>query len=67
MSVRAERRLAAIVAADIAGFSRLVGENEEATLAALRAHRVEFIDPLVETHRGRIANTAGDSLRGRGP
>ena len=42
------------MAADVAGFSRLVGEDEEATLAALRAHRSEFIDPLVETHGGRL-------------
>lgn len=62
MSVRAKRRLAAIIAADVAGFSRLVDENEEATLAALRTLRLEFIDPLLETHGGRIANTAGDSL-----
>ena len=62
MSDRTHRRLAAIVAADVAGFSRLVDENEEATLASLRAHRVEFIDPLVEAHGGRVANTAGDSL-----
>ena len=62
MSDRAQRRLAAIVAADVAGFSRLVGENEEATLSALRSHRVELIDPLLITHRGRVANTAGDSL-----
>ncbi len=56
------RRLAAIVAADVVGFSRLVGQDEEATLQALRAHRQELIDPLISEHRGRIANTAGDSL-----
>jgi len=50
------------VAADIAGFSRLVGTDEEGTLAALRAHRAELIDPLLEKHGGRIANTAGDSF-----
>ena len=55
-------RLAAIVAADIAGFSRLVDADEEATLGALRGHRRELIDPLVADHGGRIANTAGDSL-----
>lgn len=61
MSDRAQRRLAAIVAADVAGYSRLVGADEEGTLAALRAHRVELIDPLLEQHGGRVANTAGDS------
>ena len=59
---RENRRLAAIVAADIAGYSRLIGEDEEGTLRALRSHRSELIDPLIEQHGGRIANTAGDSL-----
>ena len=59
---RENRRLAAIVAADVAGYSRLVGQDEEGTLRALRAHRREFIDALIEEHNGRIANTAGDSL-----
>jgi len=62
MSERAKRRLAAIVAADVAGYSRLIGIDEEGTLRALRAHRTEFIDPLIAEHGGRIANTAGDSL-----
>ncbi len=57
-----KRRLAVIVAADIAGYSRLVGENEEDTVRAFRAHRRELIDPLIEEYDGRIANTAGDSL-----
>ena len=57
-----QRRLTTIVAADIAGFSRLVGADEEGTLAARRAHRAELIDPLLARHGGRIANTAGDSL-----
>ncbi len=57
-----DRRLAAIVAADVAGFSRLVGTDEEGTLAELRAHRAELIDPLLAQHNGRVANTAGDSL-----
>lgn len=57
-----QRQLTTILAADIAGFSRLVGADEEGTLAAQRAHRAELIDPLVERHGGRIANTAGDSL-----
>ena len=59
---RENRRLAAIVAADVAGYSRLVGQNEEATLRSLRSHRQELIDPLIDEHGGRIANTAGDSL-----
>lgn len=60
--VRANRRLAAIVAADVAGYSRLVGLDEEGTLSALRSHRTELVDPLLEEHGGRVANTAGDSL-----
>ena len=59
---RENRRLAAIVAADIAGYSRLIGQDEEGTLRAFREHRAELIDPLIEQHVGRIANTAGDSL-----
>ena len=59
---RENRRLAAIVAADIAGYSLLIGRDEEGTLRALRAHRQELIDRLIEEHGGRIANTAGDSL-----
>ena len=57
-----ERKLTTIVAADIAGFSRLIGADEEGTLAAQRAHRAELIDPLLGQHGGRVANTAGDSL-----
>ena len=57
-----ERRLAAIFAADIAGFSRLVGLDEEGTLAAQRLLRTELIDPLLQKFGGRLANTAGDSM-----
>ena len=57
-----QRRLAAIVAADVAEYSRLVRANEEGTLRTLRAHRQELTDPLIEQFGGRIANTAGDSL-----
>ena len=59
---RENRRLAAIVAADIAGYSRLIGQDEEGTLRAMRAHRRDLIDRLIDAHGGRIANTAGDSL-----
>src|SRR6516162_3998612 len=59
---RAERRLAAILAADVAGYSRLMGEDEEGTLAALRAVRRELADPKIAEHRGRIVKTTGDGL-----
>ena len=59
---RENRRLAAIVAADIAGYSLLIGQDEEGTLRTLRAHRQELIDRLIDEQGGRIANTAGDSL-----
>ncbi len=59
---KVQRRLTTIVAADIAGFSRLVGIDEEGTLSAQRRHRKDLIDPLLERHGGRVANTAGDSL-----
>ncbi|HEV8677791.1 MAG TPA: adenylate/guanylate cyclase domain-containing protein [Stellaceae bacterium] len=59
---RMERRLAAILAADVAGYSRLVGLDEEGTLAALRGLRRELIDPAIAGHRGRIVKTTGDGL-----
>src|SRR6195256_4798942 len=59
---RVERRLAAILAADVAGYSRLMGEDEEGTLAALRAVRRELTDPRIVEHRGRIVKTTGDGL-----
>src|SRR5271165_5556983 len=59
---RVERRLAAILAADVAGYSRLMGEDEEGTLAALRAIRRELGDPKIADHRGRIVKTTGDGL-----
>lgn len=62
MSERTQRRLAAIVVADVAGYSRLVGADEEGTLRAFRAHKRELINPAIKSHNGRIANTAGDSL-----
>ena len=57
---RIERRLAAILAADVVGYSRLMGINEEATLAALKVCRGELIDPKIAEHRGRIFKTTGD-------
>src|SRR5215813_179403 len=59
---RVERRLAAILAADVAGYSRLMGTDEEATLARLKAHRRELIDPKIAEYRGRIVKTTGDGL-----
>ncbi len=56
------RRLAAIVVADVVGYSRLMGADETGTLAALRAHRSELIDPLIAGHGGRIVKTMGDGL-----
>ncbi len=58
---RMERKLAAIFAADIAGYSRLMGADEEGTLNVLRSHR-EVVDGLVAAHRGRVFNSAGDSV-----
>ena len=59
---RVERRLAAILAADVAGYSRLMGADEEGTLAALKALRKSLIDPEIFEHRGRIVKTTGDGL-----
>ncbi len=59
---REERRLAAIVSADVVGYSRLMGVDESGTLAALRSHRTELIDPLIAEHGGRIVKTMGDGL-----
>ena len=59
---RAERRLAAILAADVAGYSRLMGADEEGTLTRLKAHRIELIDPKNKQHRGRVVKTTGDGI-----
>ncbi|WP_419694732.1 adenylate/guanylate cyclase domain-containing protein [Mesorhizobium muleiense] len=56
-----ERKLAAILSADVVGYSRLMGADEDATLEALRSHR-EIIDALIGAHRGRVFNSAGDSV-----
>ena len=55
-----QRRLAAILAIDVAGYSRLMGVDEEGTLRALTAHRRELIDPNIAEHNGRIVKTTGD-------
>ena len=57
---RVERRLAAILAADVAGYSRLMGADEEGTLTALKACRQQLIDPKIAEHRGRMVKTTGD-------
>src|SRR5581483_1239027 len=58
---RLERRLAAILAADVVGYSRLMGADEVGTARALRAHRAA-IDPIVASHGGRIVKTTGDGI-----
>jgi adenylate cyclase len=60
-----ERKLTAILCADVYGYSRLMGEDEEATLRTLSAYRI-LIDRLIESHRGRFVNSAGDSVLSRG-
>jgi class 3 adenylate cyclase len=57
-----DRRLAAIFAGDIAGYSRLMGADEEGTLRQLKAHRKELVDPKITEHRGRIVKTTGDGI-----
>jgi adenylate cyclase len=59
---RVERRLAAILAADVAGYSRLMGQDEAGTLQRLRGHRRELIDPKIAEHKGRVVKTTGDGL-----
>jgi TolB-like protein/class 3 adenylate cyclase len=59
---RVERKLAAILAADVAGYSRLMGADEEGTLAQLRAHRRALVDPKIREHRGEIVKTTGDGM-----
>jgi len=57
-----ERKLAAIFAADVVGYSRLMGEDEAGTLARLKEHRRELIDPSIAEHKGRIVKTTGDGI-----
>ena len=59
---RIERKLAAILAADVAGYSRLMGADEEGTLARLKACRRELMDPEIAEHRGRVVKTTGDGI-----
>ncbi len=59
---RVQRRLAAILAADVAGYSRLMGRDEEGTLAALTAHLADLITPCIAEHQGRVVKTMGDGL-----
>ena len=56
------RRLTAILAADVASYSRLMGADEEGTHARLRAHLRELVDPKIKEHRGRIVKNTGDGL-----
>jgi adenylate cyclase len=59
---RAERRLAAILAGDVAGYSKLMGADEEGTLTRLNLHRREFLEPKIAEHRGRIVKRTGDGV-----
>ena len=56
------RRLTAIFAADVAGYSRLMGTDEEGTHQRLKAHSAQLINPKIDVHRGRIVKTTGDGL-----
>ena len=60
--LRVERRLAAVFAADVVGYSRLMAADEEGTLARLNAHRREFLDPTIAAHRGRVVKRTGDGV-----
>jgi adenylate cyclase len=62
VELRPERRLAAVVAADMVGYSRLMEVDEVGTLARLKTHRIELIDPVIAKHRGRIIKTTGDGM-----
>jgi adenylate cyclase len=59
---RAQRRLAAILAADVVGYSRLMQADGAGTLAALKSRRVNILQPLVSKHRGRIVKVMGDGV-----
>ena len=59
---RVERRLAAVLAADVAGYSRLMGRDERGTLAKLKSFRKTLVDPTIAAHRGHIVKTTGDGM-----
>ena len=59
---RVERRLAAVLAADVAGYSRLMGADEEGTLGRLKAIRKSLVDTTIAAHRGRIVKSTGDGI-----
>ncbi len=59
---RLDRRLSAVLAADVAGYSRLIGLDEEGTVSALKAHRTALFEPRIAHHRGRLVKTTGDGL-----
>ena len=65
-----ERKLAAILSADVVGFSRLMGDDEEGTLATLKGHRAELLEPKIADYNGRLVKTTGewvsDRVRQRG-
>src|SRR5262245_5370560 len=61
-AIATSRRLSAILAADVAGYSRLMGADEERTLERLKAHRRQLVDPKIKEHHGRIVKTTGDGL-----
>ena len=58
----ATRRLAGILAADVVGYSRLIGADEPGTLQAFKTIKVELIDPMIATHHGRLVKTTGDGF-----
>src|ERR1700704_6025781 len=57
-----QRRLAAVLAADVVGYSRLMGADEIGTLTSFKSHRRELIDPTIAEHHGRIVKTTGDGM-----
>ena len=61
-SKRLDRRLSAVLAADVAGYGRLVSTDEEGTIGQLKAHRALLFDPKLAEHNGRLVKTTGDGL-----
>jgi class 3 adenylate cyclase len=62
-AARVDRRLAAILAADVVGYSRLTEQDEAGTLGRLKGHRKSFIEPLIAEHQGRLVKLMGDGSR----